>query len=60
MAIKIRGLITTFARYVAFDIEDMPFKRVKGRETVDIIMIQTIGIVESTLQGFKLTPFPGE
>ena len=44
-AIKIGGLVTTFARYI----EDMPFERVKRRETVDIIIMQVIGIVQSNL-----------
>ena len=49
MAIKIGGLVMTFAHYVGFDIDDMPFERVKGRYTIDIIMIQAIGIMQSTL-----------
>ena len=58
--IKIRSLVTTFAWYMGFDIDDMPFERVKGRYTIDIIMIQAIGIMQSTLQGFRLTPIPDE
>ena len=37
--IKIGGLVMTFAHYVGFDIDDMPFKRIKGREMVDIVMM---------------------
>ena len=45
---------------MGFDIDDMPFERAKGRETVDIVMMQVIGIMQSTLQGFRLTPLPCE
>ena len=53
-------MVTAFARYVGFDIDKMPFKRVKGRESVDIVMMQAIGIVQSIINGFRLTPLPGE
>ena len=58
--IKIGGLVTTFTRYMGFDIDDMLFEKFKGREMVDIIMMQVIGIMQSTLQGFRLTPLPDE
>ena len=48
----------TFAHYVGFDIENMPFERVYGRETIDIVMMQDIGIVKSTLTGYRLTRLP--
>ena len=35
----------TFAQYMGFNIEYMPFKKVKGRDTVDIVMMKAIGIV---------------
>ena len=60
VAIKIGVLVTAFLWYVGFDIDKMPFERVKGRESVDIVMMQAIGIVQNTINGFRLTPLPGE
>ena len=37
--IKIGGLVTAFARYMGFDIDKIPFERIKGRESVDIVMM---------------------
>lgn len=59
-AIKIGGLMTTFARFMGFDIKNMPFERVQGRETIDIVMMQAIGIVESTHNGYRLTKLSNE
>ena len=53
---KIGGLVTTFACYFGFDIDDMPFEKVKGRDTIDIIMMKAIGIVQHTYQGYKRKP----
>ena len=39
VAIKIGGLVMAFIRYADFDIEDMSFERVNGREMVNIIMM---------------------
>ena len=45
---------------MGFDIDKMSFERVKGRENVDIVMMQAIGIIQSTINGFRLTPLPNE
>ena len=35
MAIKIGGLVITFVRYVGFDIDNMLFLKVKGRDAIN-------------------------
>ena len=47
-------------KYVKFDINDMPFEKVKGRDRVDIVMMQAIGIVEHFHGSFRLIPLPNE
>ena len=59
-AIRIGGLVTAIARYVKFDINDMPFERVKGRDSVDIVMMQAIGIVEHVHGDYRLIPLLNE
>ena len=39
-AIKVGGLITTITRYVGFDMENMPFQRLKGPSLIDLQMMQ--------------------
>ena len=59
-AIRIGGLVTAIARYVKFDIDDMSFEKVKGRDRVDIVMMQAIGIVDHFNGSYRLIPLPNE
>ena len=44
-AIKVGGLITNIASYVGFDVESMPFPRLKVPYLIDLQMMEAIGLV---------------
>ena len=44
-AIKVRGLVTTIANHLGFNVDNMPFDKVKGKSLTDIEMMMAIGMV---------------
>ena len=44
-AVKISGLVTDIAYYIGFNINNMPFEKLKGHSLIDISMMEDIGMV---------------
>ena len=50
-AIKVGGMVTTLAKYLGFDVENMPFDKVKGRSLIDSCMMEAMGLIRKDLRG---------
>ena len=59
-SIKVGGLITAIAKYLDFNIENMPFEKVAGRYFIDTSMMEAIGLVriDHTRRAFLIQPTP--
>ena len=59
-AIKVGGIVTAIAKYLNFDIENMPFEKVQGRHFIDTSMMEAMGLVRIDHNGraFLIQPEP--
>ena len=44
-AIKVGGLVIVIANHLGFDMDNMPYDKIKGRALIDIYMMIAIGMV---------------
>ena len=58
--IKVGGMVTTLAKYLGFDVENMPFDRVKGRSLIDSCMMEAIGLIRKDFRGRAILICPNE
>ena len=61
-AIKVGGLVTTTAKYLGFDNENMPFEKVKGLHFIDTSMMEAMSLVrvDHITKAFLIQPAPQE
>ena len=50
-AIKIGGFVTTIASYLGFDMENIPFEKVKGHSLIGINMMKAMGSIRKDHRG---------
>ena len=58
--IKVGGMVTTLAKYLGFDVENMSFDKVKGRSLIDSCMMETMGLIRKDLRGRKILILPND
>ena len=59
-AIKVGGMVTTLAKYLGFDVENMPFDKVKGRSLIDSCMMEAMGLIRKDLMGRTILIQPND
>ena len=59
-AIKVGGMVTTLAKYLGFDVENMPFDKVKGRLLIDSCMMEAMGLIRKDLRGRTILIQPND
>ena len=59
-AIKVGVIVTAIAKYLNFDIENMPFEKVQGRHFIDTSMMKAMGLVRinHNRRAFLIQPKP--
>ena len=50
-AIKVGGLILSIANYVGFDIDNMPFDKLPGPSSINLHMMEAMGMAEIGFMG---------
>ena len=60
-AIKVGGMVTTLAKYLGFDVENMPFDKVKGCSLIDSCMMEeAMGLIRKDLRGRTILIQPND
>ena len=50
-AIKVGGLVLSIANYMGFDIDNMPFDKLPGPSSIDLHMMEAMGMAEIGFMG---------
>ena len=59
-AIEVGGMVTTLAKYLGFDVENIPFDKVKGHSLIDSCMMEAMGLIRKDLRGRTILIQPND